>query len=64
MKKYCAFTIVLLFLLTLTPGNAIAAEAVSSSETERSMTFTSPSDEMPTLTPDEIAKLYLEYTVK
>ncbi len=64
MKKYCAFTIVLLFLLTLTPGYAIAAEAVSSSETERSMTFTSPSDEMPTLTPDEIAKLYLEYTVK
>lgn len=67
MKRYCAVTILFLLILNMLPSYAIAGEALSPEGTAapvQSVTFDSPAEQMPSLTPEQRSKLYQVYTIK
>ena len=64
MIRFCARTIACLLILTLLPGYAGSAAAASGTEVPQTVTIASPPASMPSLTSDQLSKLYEVYTIQ
>ncbi len=64
MIRFCARTIACLLILTLLPGYAGVTSAVSDAEVPQTVTIASPPAPMPSLTSDQLSKLYEVYTIQ